>query len=304
MSAFDIVTHQLVNGLVLGAFYALVALGYTMVFGVIKLLNFAHGDLYMVGGFIGFLVLSAVSSVVGADWPGIFLSMLLSMIAVGCLGVVIERVAYRPMLSAPRLSILITALAVSLVLQNTILALTGGQYVAYKSDLGFGGINLGSLFITWNQIVLVATSAVLMVALQLFVTRTQFGRAMRAVSIDKDMCQLMGINVPVIIAVTFFIGSALAAAAGTMAGAYYGSVWYFMGFLIGLKAFTAAVIGGIGSIPGAMLGGLVLGLLESFGTQIPFIGSEWKDVFSFAVLILVLVLKPTGLLGQSEQERM
>ena len=192
----------------------------------------------------------------------------------------------------------------SLVLQNTVLALTGGQYVAYKSDLGFGGINIGSLFITWNQIVLVATSAVLMVALQLFVTRTQFGRAMRAVSIDKDMCQLMGINVPVIIAVTFFIGSALAAAAGTMAGAYYGSVWYFMGFLIGLKAFTAAVIGGIGSIPGAMLGGLVLGLLESFGTQIPFIGSEWKDVFSFAVLILVLVLKPTGLLGQSEQERM
>jgi branched-chain amino acid transport system permease protein len=304
VSTFDIVTHQLVNGLVLGSFYALVALGYTMIFGVIKLLNFAHGDLYMVGGFVGFLVLSAISSVVGADWPGIFLAMLLSMIAVGCLGVVIERIAYRPMLAAPRLSILITALAVSLVLQNTVLALTGGQYVAYKSDLGFGGINLGNLFITWNQIVLVVTAAILMVALQLFVTQTQFGRAMRAVSIDKDMCQLMGINVPVIIAVTFFIGSALAAAAGTMAGAYYGSVWYFMGFLIGLKAFTAAVIGGIGSIPGAMLGGLVLGLLEAFGTQIPFIGSEWKDVFSFAVLILVLVLKPTGLLGRSEQERM
>ena len=304
MSAFDIVTHQLINGLVLGSFYALVALGYTMIFGVIKLLNFAHGDLYMVGGFIGFLALSAVSSVVGSEWPGIFLAMFLSMIAVGCLGVVIERVAYRPMLAAPRLSILITALAVSLVLQNTVLALTGGQYVAFKTDLGFGGINLGNLFITWNQIVLVVTAAILMVALQLFVTRTQFGRAMRAVSIDKDMCQLMGINVSVIIAVTFFIGSALAAAAGTMAGAYYGSVWYFMGFLIGLKAFTAAVIGGIGSIPGAMLGGLILGLLEAFGTQIPFIGSEWKDVFSFAVLILVLVLKPTGLLGKSEQERM
>ena len=304
MSAFDIVTHQLINGLVLGSFYALVALGYTMIFGVIKLLNFAHGDLYMVGGFVGFLSLSAVSSVVGGEWPGIFLAMFLSMIAVGCLGVVIERVAYRPMLAAPRLSILITALAVSLVLQNTVLALTGGQYVAFKSDLGFGGVNLGNLFITWNQIVLVATAALLMVALQLFVTQTQFGRAMRAVSIDKDMCQLMGINVPVIIAVTFFIGSALAAAAGTMAGAYYGSVWYFMGFLIGLKAFTAAVIGGIGSIPGAMLGGLILGLLEAFGTQIPFIGSEWKDVFSFAVLILVLVLKPTGLLGKSEQERM
>lgn len=304
MSVFEIISHQLVNGLVLGSFYALVALGYTMIFGVIKLLNFAHGDLYMVGGFIGFLSLSAISSVAGSDWPGIFVAMFLSMIAVGFIGVIIERVAYHPMLGAPRLSILITALAVSLVLQNTVLALTGGQYTAFKTDLGFSGVNLGSLFISYNQMVLVATAGVLMIALQLFVTRTQFGRAMRAVSIDMDMSQLLGINVPVIIAVTFFIGSALAAAAGTMAGAYYGSIWYFMGFLIGLKAFTAAVIGGIGSIPGAMLGGLILGLLEAFGTQIPFIGSEWKDVFSFAVLILVLVLKPTGLLGKSDQERM
>ncbi len=304
MSVFEIISHQLINGLVLGSFYALVALGYTMIFGVIKLLNFAHGDLYMVGGFIGFLSLSAISSVVGSDWPGIFVAMFLSMIAVGFIGVIIERVAYHPMLGAPRLSILITALAVSLVLQNTVLSLTGGQYTAFKTDLGFAGINLGSLFISYNQMVLVATAGVLMIALQLFITKTQFGRAMRAVSIDMDMSQLLGINVPVIIAVTFFIGSALAAAAGTMAGAYYGSIWYFMGFLIGLKAFTAAVIGGIGSIPGAMLGGLILGLLEAFGTQIPFIGSEWKDVFSFAVLILVLVLKPTGLLGKSEQERM
>ena len=304
MSVFDIITHQLVNGLVLGSFYALVALGYTMIFGVIKLLNFAHGDLYMVGGFVGFIALSAISSVVGGDWPGVFIAMFLSMIAVGCLGVVIERVAYHPMLSAPRLSILITALAVSLVLQNAVLAFTGGQYTAFRSDMGFGGIDIGKLFITYNQMILVATAAVLMVGLQVFVTRTQYGRAMRAVAIDKDMCELMGINVPSIIAVTFFIGSALAAAAGTMAGAYYGSVWYFMGFLIGLKAFTAAVIGGIGSIPGAMLGGLILGLLEAFGTQIPGIGSEWKDVFTFVVLILVLVLKPTGLLGKSEQERM
>ncbi len=304
MSVFEIISHQLVNGLVLGSFYALVALGYTMIFGVIKLLNFAHGDLYMVGGFVGFLSLSAISSVFGSDWPGIFIAMFLSMIAVGFIGVIIERVAYHPMLAAPRLSILITALAVSLVLQNTVLSMTGGQYTAFKTDLGFSGINLGSLFISYNQMVLVATSGVLMIALQLFVTKTQFGRAMRAVSIDMDMSQLLGINVPVIIAVTFFIGSALAAAAGTMAGAYYGSIWYFMGFLIGLKAFTAAVIGGIGSIPGAMLGGLILGLLEAFGTQIPFIGSEWKDVFSFVVLILVLVLKPTGLLGKSEQERM
>lgn len=304
MTTFDVVMQQIVNGLVLGSFYALVALGYTMIFGVIKLLNFAHGDLYMVGGFIGFIALSAISSVVGAGWTGVAIAMFLSMIAVGCLGVVIERVAYHPMLRAPRLSILITALAVSLVLQNTVLAITHGQYTAFRSDFGFGGINLGNLFITYNQMILVGIAALLMVALEVFVSRTQYGRAMRAVAIDKDMCQLMGINVAGVIAVTFLIGSALAAAAGTMAGAYYGSVWYFMGFLIGLKAFTAAVIGGIGSIPGAMLGGLILGLLESFGTQLPGIGSEWKDVFSFAILILVLVLKPTGLLGKSEQERM
>jgi len=304
MSVFDIFIQQLLNGLVLGSFYALVALGYTMIFGVIKLLNFAHGDLYMVGGFVGFLVLSVISGMTGADWLGIFIAMLFSMIAVGCLGVVIERVAYHPMLQAPRLSILITALAVSLVLQNTVLTLTNGQYTAFRTDIGFGGVNLGNLFITYNQMILVGTAAILMIALELFVTRTQYGRAMRAVAIDKDMCQLMGINVARIIAVTFLIGSALAAAAGTMAGAYYGSVWYFMGFFIGLKAFTAAVIGGIGSITGAMLGGLVLGLLEAFGTQIPGVGSEWKDVFSFSILILVLVFKPTGLLGKSEQERM
>ena len=303
MTVFDIFTHQLVNGIVLGSFYALVALGYTMVFGVVKLLNFAHGELYMVGGFAGFLALSFLAPVLGAGWFGVALSMILAMLAVGFLGVVIERVAYTPMLSAPRLSILITALAVSLVLQNGVLTLTRGQYTPFGSTLGFGGIDLGSLFISYNQMILVGTAGALMLGLELFVSRTQYGRAMRAVSVDKDMCRLMGINVNAVIAVTFFLGSALAAAAGTMAGAYYGSLWYFMGFLIGLKAFTAAVIGGIGSIPGAMLGGLILGLLESFGTQLPGVGSEWKDVFSFAVLILVLVFKPTGLLGKSEQER-
>ncbi len=304
MTAFDIVTQQLVNGIVLGSFYALVALGYTMVFGVVKLLNFAHGELYMAGGFVGFLALSFLAPVLGAGWFGVAVSMIFAMLAVGFLGVVIERVAYAPMLSAPRLSILITALAVSLVLQNGVLTLTKGQYTPFGSALGFGGINIGAQFISYNQMILVGTAGLLMLGLELFVSRTQYGRAMRAVSVDKDMCRLMGINVSAVIAVTFFLGSALAAAAGTMAGAYYGSLWYFMGFLIGLKAFTAAVIGGIGSIPGAMLGGLILGLLESFGTQIPGIGSEWKDVFSFSVLILVLVLKPTGLLGKSEQERM
>ncbi len=304
MPALETFLQALVNGLVLGSFYALVALGYTMIFGVIKLLNFAHGDVYMIGAFIGFGALSLVSGIFGAGWTGIGVSMLIAMIAAGFLGVLIQRVAYQPMLAAPRLSILITALAVSLVLQNGVLSLTDGQYTAFRTDLGFGGVEMGQLFISYQAMVLVAASAVLMIALELFVTRTMYGRAMRAVSIDKDMCRLLGINVNRIVAVTFLIGSGLAAAAGTMAGAYYGSIWYFMGFLIGLKAFTAAVIGGIGSITGAMLGGLILGVLESFGTQIPGIGSEWKDVFTFAILILVLVFKPTGLLGKSEVERM
>jgi branched-chain amino acid transport system permease protein len=304
VSVFDIFTNQLLNGIVLGSVYALVALGYTMVFGVVKLLNFAHGELYMVGGFAGFLVLSFLSPFIGAGWFGVAVSMVFAMIAIGFLGVVIERVAYAPMLSAPRLSILITALAVSLVLQNAMLTWTKGQYVPFGSALGFGGLRLGNLFISYNQMILVGVAALLMLSLELFVSRTQYGRAMRAVSVDKDMSRLMGINVNRVIAVTFLLGSGLAAAAGTMAGAYYGSLWYFMGFLIGLKAFTAAVIGGIGSIPGAMLGGLILGLLESFGTQLPGVGSEWKDVFSFSVLILVLVFKPTGLLGKPEQERM
>lgn len=292
------------TGLTQGAMVALVALGYTMVFGVVKLLNFAHGDLYMTGAFAGLASFSVLAGVLGPGWLGVAASVVAAMIAVGTLGVIIERIAYEPMLKSPRLSILITALAVSLVLQNSMLTLTAGQFLPFSPKLGFAGINLGPVFINFKQIALAAVASLLMLGLELFVSRTQYGRAMRAVSVDKDMAELLGIDVKRIVLVTFFLGSALAGAAGTMAGSYYGSINYFMGFLIGLKAFTAAVIGGIGSIPGAMLGGLVLGLLESFGTTLPGIGSEWKDVFSFSVLILVLVFKPTGFLGKSEQERM
>jgi branched-chain amino acid transport system permease protein len=304
MTLQDILLQQLANGLILGSFYALVALGYTMVYGIIKLLNFAHGDLYMIGAFIGFLVLSVLSPLIGDSWVGILCSMVLSMIAVGLLGVLIQRIAYQPMLSAPRLSILITALAVSMILSNGVMAFTDGEYLAFSTDLGYEGLELGNVFITYTQMVLVGAAALLMTALYLFVHRTMYGKAMRAIAIDKDACRLMGIHVNRIIALTFFIGTSLAASAGIMAGAYYGSIHFFMGFVIGLKAFTAAVIGGIGSIPGAMLGGLLLGLLESFGTQIPFIGTEWKDVFSFGILILLLVFKPTGILGRTEIERM
>ena len=304
MSTLDIILQQLANGLILGSFYALVALGYTMVYGIIKLLNFAHGDLYMVGGFLGFLLLSLIGSVLGTGWTGILAAMLLSMLAVGLLGVIIQRIAYVPMLEAPRLSILITALAVSMILSNGVMAITDGEYLAFATDLGFDGIDLGNVFISYTQLVLVISAALLMIVLYLFVHKTLYGKAMRAIAIDQDACRLMGINVNRIIALTFFIGSSLAAAAGVMAGVYYGSLHFSMGFVIGLKAFTAAVIGGIGSIPGAMLGGLVLGLLEAFGTQIPFVGSEWKDVFSFGLLILLLIFKPTGLLGKTEIERM
>ncbi len=304
MSDIDVLLQQLFNGLILGSFYSLVALGYSMVYGIIKLLNFAHGDVYMVGAFTGFVFLSVISGVLGDSWAGIVASMLFSMIAVGFMGILIQRIAYRPMLNAPRLSILITALAVSIILYNIVLAITHGEFKAFSVGLGYEGFEIGNVFATYTQVVLVTATAALMLTLHLFITRTMYGKAMRAISIDQDACRLMGIDVNKVIATTFFVGSALAAAAGVMAGVYYGRIEFSMGFLIGLKAFTAAVIGGIGSIPGAMLGGIVLGMLEAFGTQIPFVGSEWKDVFTFAILILLLVFKPTGLLGRTEIERM
>jgi branched-chain amino acid transport system permease protein len=296
MSA-DVVVQQVVNGLIIGSFYALVALGYTMVFGVIKLLNFAHGDIYMTGSFVGLGVLSVVGAWLGIGWLGLCCALLVSMVTIGFLGMLIERIAYRPMLSAPRLSILITALGASLVLNSSVLALTGGKYEAFNTDLGFDGIDIGDVHITYTQLVLVGMSFALMICMELFVSRTMYGKAMRAVSIDLAASRLMGIDVNRVIALTFFIGSALAAAAGVMAGAYYGSVHFFMGFVIGLKAFTAAVIGGIGSVPGAMLGGLTLGLLEAFGTT--FVGSAWRDVFVFGLLIGFLVLRPVGILGRT-----
>ena len=304
MTIFDITIQQIVNGLILGSFYTLVALGYSMVYGIIKLLNFAHGDIYMVGAFVGFTILSFLSGILGDEWAGILAAMVLAMIAVGFLGVLIQRIAYRPMLSAPRLSILIIAVGVSLVLFNGVMAATYGEYTAFNTGLDDEGVTIGHIHITHTQMVMVAATALLMAILHLFISRTIYGKAMRAISIDMDACRLMGIDVNKIIALTFFVGSALAAAAGVMAGVYYGSIHFFMGFVIGLKAFTAAVIGGIGSIPGAMLGGLVLGLLEAFGTQIPWIGSEWKDVFAFGLLILLLIFKPTGILGRTEIERM
>jgi branched-chain amino acid transport system permease protein len=304
MTTWEIFLQQLFNGLLVGSFYGLVAIGYSMVYGIIKLLNFAHADIYMSGAFTGLVILGFLTPYIGNQWLGIVVALLLSMVLVGLLGVAIQRVAYRPMLKAPRLSILITALAVSMILYNTVLLMTQGQYKPFITGLTHESFYVGALRMTETRLVLLIAALALMLMLHLFITRTMYGKAMRAIALDRDTCQLMGVNVYKIIAITFFVGSSLAAAAGIMAGVYYGTVHFFMGFLIGLKAFTAAVIGGIGIIPGAMLGGLLLGLLEAFGTQIPFIGSSWRDVFTFVFLILFLIFKPNGLLGRMESERM
>ncbi len=304
MAIHEILIQQLFNGLLIGSFYGLVAVGYSMVYGIIKLLNFAHGDIYMLGAFSGLVFLSIISPTIGAGWGSLILGMLISMILVGLVGVLIQRVAYRPMLKAPRLSILITALAVSMILYNTIMLLSSGRFLPFRTEISTESFFLGPLRLNETRVVLIVAAFALMFIMHMFITKTMYGKAMRAISMDRDTCQLMGIDVYKIIALTFFVGSALAAGAGIMAGVYYGTIHFYMGFLIGLKAFTAAVIGGIGIIPGAMLGGLLLGLLESFGTQIPFIGTVWKDVFAFAFLILFLIFKPNGLLGRSEKERM
>ena len=302
MLSWEVLVQQLLNGLILGSFYALVALGYSMVYGIVKLLNFAHGDIYMTGAFACLSIFGLVSGVL-PGWPGIACSILLSMVLVGGLGFLVQRFAYRPLLGAPRLSLLITAIGVSLVIYNAVMGVTNSQPLFFTSGLdNSAGFKFGNINITYIQIVLLAVSAVMMVALTIFIGRTMLGKAMRAIALDQDTCRLMGINVNKIIGMTFITGSALAAVAGGMACVYYGNVQYNMGYTIGIKAFTAAVIGGIGSVPGAMLGGLLLGLLEAVGTQ--FLGSVWKDVFAFGLLILILILKPNGLLGKSEVERM
>ena len=302
-STGELYLQQLINGLISGSFYGLVALGYSMVYGIIKLLNFAHGDIYMVGAFVCFSVFGVLSAVIGGPLS-LILAVLAGMVFCAFLGFLVQRIAYKPLFDAPRLSLLITAVGVSLVLSNTVMVQTNSRFLFFTSGLdNTAGIKFGdNITITWIQIVMVLVTAVIMIALTLFIGKTMWGKAMRAISLDKDTCRLMGINVNKIIGLTFVIGSTLAAVAGGMACVYYSNVHYFMGYIIGMKAFTAAVIGGIGSLPGAMLGGLVLGLLEAIGTQR--LGSEWKDVFAFGILIIMLIFRPNGLLGKTEIERM
>jgi branched-chain amino acid transport system permease protein len=297
-----------VSGLTLGSVYALIALGYSMVYGILKLLNFAHGDVYMIGAFLGWFALDGsggpVSPSIGA-WFVVVFMLLAAMLGCGLLGVVIERFAYRPLRNAPRIAPLISALGVSFFLQNSALLLFGADFRTYDSfDLiGTRTFHIGNLFFATPQVLAVAAAIALMVVLTLVIARTQVGKAMRATSFDREAAEMMGINVDRVISVTFFLGSALAGAAGVMFGLVYGQIYQYMGFIAGLKGFTAAVIGGIGSIPGAMVGGLVVGLGESYSTGYLPQGSTFQNLYVFALLIAAILIRPSGLLGRAAVQK-
>ena len=292
-----IVLQQLINGVSLGSIYALIALGYTMVYGIVLLINFAHGDILMVGAYAAFFVLGAI----GAGPLGMLLAFIVSMIICAAFGITIERLAYRPLRSAPRLNSLITAIAVSLIMENgaRVLPFIGPnprqfpRPAVVNIQLG-GGLSISNI-----QIIVIILSALLMLALNYIINYTKRGKAMRAVSFDTQAASLMGISVNRIISFTFALGSVLAAAGGVLYASAYPQVNPLMGMMPGLKAFVAAVLGGIGSIPGAMLGGFILGIVETFTKG--FISSQFSDAISFSILIIVLLIKPTGILGKKQR---
>ncbi len=305
----DIFLQQIINGLVLGSIYALVALGYTMVYGILGLINFAHGEVVMIGAMVA---LAAIHALTGTPLPGpviVLMGLLIAIPACMLLGYGIERVAYRPLRHAPRLAPLITAIGVSIVLQNLAMIIWGRQYIAFPPLLPNDAYVIAGASITLLQIFIFLLATAIMTGLIFLVKRTRLGRAMRATAQNPEVAGLMGVNVNSVISATFIIGSALAAVAGLMVGAYYGLAHYYMGFLLGLKAFSAAVLGGIGNLGGAMLGGLLLGIIESLGAGYigpltgGVLGSHYQDVFAFFVLILVLVFRPSGLLGERTTER-
>ena len=299
--------QELVNGITTGALYALVALGFSMVYGVLKLLNFAHGDLYMVGAYIGFFVISGSAARPTLDIPVPLLLVIMFVLAaglVGGLGVAIERFAYRPLRNAPRIAPLITAIGISFFLENSALLLFGAQYRIYNTSDFISlssGIQIGSVTIDSVQIMVLVLGLLLMVGLRQLVNRTRLGKQMRAVAVDREAAEMLGINVNFTIAATFFLGSALAGVAGVMAGLLFNQVTSTIGFIAGLKAFTASVVGGIGSIPGAMLGGLLIGIAESFITG--YISSTYTNLLVFGLLIAVMLVRPSGLLGQAQLQK-
>lgn len=307
----DVLQQQLLNGLILGSIYALIALGYTLVYGILGLINFAHGEVVMIGAMV---TISVLSWLLGMHLPLspvllISFSLLLAIPVCALLGMGIERFAYRPLRSAPRLAPLITAIGVSIVLQNVAMMIWGRQYIPFPAILPNEPIQLGSATFMPVQGVIVLLSAVLMGALLLLVHRTKLGRAMRAAAQSPSVARLMGVSVDRVVASAFVIGSVLAAVAGVMVSANYGQAHAYMGFMLGLKAFSAAVLGGIGNLAGAVVGGLLLGIIESLGAGYigdltgGFLGSQYQDVFAFLVLILVLVFRPSGLLGERSADR-
>lgn len=298
--------QQLINGLTLGSIYALIALGYTMVYGILLMINFAHSEIFMCSAYFGYFFYNFFSQInfFGKN-PNfaILCVFFMAMLATAFLGVFIERVAYKPLRRAPRLTPLISAIGVSIFLQNLVMLTVSNQSIPYPEIFPVKKFTLYLAEINSLQIFIIFFSIFLMFLLRLFIQYTKLGKAMRAVSQDRETAQLMGINVDLIISLTFFIGAGLGGAAGVLNGMYYGSIKYNMGFLPGIKAFTAAVLGGIGNVTGAMFGGYLLGICEAFGAGYIPGGAEWKDVFAFAILILVLILKPSGILGQRLPER-
>jgi branched-chain amino acid transport system permease protein len=293
--------QTLVNGLTTGCLYALIALGYTMVYGILKLLNFAHGDVYMIGAYIGYFVMLGFGGPTDITVPValmIVVMMLASAVGTGILGVAIERFAYRPLRDAPRIAPLITALGVSFVLENTVLLFFGGYIRSYSSESYINltsGIHIDGVTINTVQLMIFGVSALMMIGLQVIVRRTTLGKSMRAVASDREAAEMLGINVDRTISMTFLIGSAMAGVAGVMSGLAFDQITNTMGFLAGLKAFTAAVVGGIGSIPGAMLGGIIIGLCEAF--SLTYISIQFSDLIVFGILIVTMLVRPTGILG-------
>ncbi|UZJ78436.1 MULTISPECIES: branched-chain amino acid ABC transporter permease [unclassified Fictibacillus] len=287
--------QQLVNGISLGSIYALIALGYTMVYGIVKLINFAHGDVFMVGAFVGFYSITVLHI-------PFFLSLILAMAVCAIFGVLIERIAYKPLRNATRIAALITAIGVSLLIEYGFIYVRGAQPEAYPGDvLPEHAIHIFGAKINSQSLLILGVSVALMIILQFIVHKTKIGKAMRAVSFDAEAAQLMGINVDRTISATFAIGSALAGAAGVIFGVYYIKIEPLMGVIPGLKAFVAAVLGGIGILPGAMVGGLLLGVIESLVSAFGY--SLWRDGAAFVVLILILIFLPSGLFGKYKREK-
>ena len=286
--------QQLINGVSLGSIYALIALGYTMIYGIIKLINFAHGDIYMIGAYFGFFATTQLG-------VGFIPAIIIAMAGAAIVGIIIERIAYRPMRNAPRIAILITAIGVSFFLEYGMILLVSPQPRTFPAVFAPTVYHMGPLVANSQQLVILISALILMVTLSYIVNSTKAGKAMRAVSFDADAARLMGINIAKVISMTFALGSALAAAGGVLVGVYYNSIDPLMGMMPGLKAFVAAVLGGIGIIPGAMMGGIILGVVEAMVSG--FLSSTFRDAAAFGILILILLYKPAGLLGKNVREK-